>query len=147
LSEVRLPTVADVMTRGVVTCALESTIEDVAKLMVEKDIRSLVVENKIGNPVGMVTSGDIVKSVAKRLKPSTKVSDIVSKELISIDSQADIVEAAELMNAKGIERLAVTEEGRVTGIVTTKDVLKYSPRYLHEFSITLEKLERIIKNL
>jgi len=52
-----------------------------------------------------------------------------------------------LMNDHGIKRLAVTEDSRIIGILTSSDVLKYSPRYIHEFAKTLDKIDTIIKKL
>lgn len=126
---------------------MECTIEEVAMLMTEEDTRSVVIENKIGKPIGIVTGGDIVKAIARKLNPKTKVEEILSKELITVDAGADIVDAATTMNEKNVKRLGVMEKGKLIGIITVNDVLKYSPKYLHEFSKTLEKLDAIIKKL
>ncbi len=143
----KLPPVKEAMRRGVESCGVDCTIEDISQMMVERDTRTIIVNNKIGNPMGLVTGGDIVKAVAKKLSPKTKVSEIVSKELISVDSELDIIEAARVMNKKGIKRLAVTDGGKLIGVLSTKDVLKYSPQYIIEFSRTLDRLDEIIKKL
>jgi predicted transcriptional regulator len=143
----KLPHVKEAMRKSVDYCSIDCTIEDAAKLMVEKDVRVILIKNKIGNPIGLVTSGDIVKAIAKKLSSKTKVEEIVSKELIKVDSEMDIIDAAQVMKEKGIKRLAITEKGKLTGILTANDVLKYSPKYLHEFSRTLDKLDTIIKKL
>ncbi len=139
--------VKEAMTKGAVSCQEETTVKNVAKLMVDKDIRSAVVLNKIGKPVGIVTGGDIVKAMAKSLKPETPVSNIISKGLISIDSKSNIIEASDIMNDKNIKRLVVVEKGNVVGILSVHDVLKYYPRYLSEFSKTMGKLDKIIARL
>jgi CBS domain-containing protein len=143
----KLLKVSEAMSKGVASFDADSTIEQAAKLMTEKNVRTIIVENKIGSPVGLVTGGDIVKSVARKLGPNIKVDEIVTKELITIDADADIMDAAKIMNEKNIKRLAVVDKGKIIGILTANDVLKYSPKYLHEFSVTLEKLDAIIKKL
>ncbi|RMF91699.1 MAG: CBS domain-containing protein [Methanobacteriota archaeon] len=143
----KLPTVSEAMTRGAISCEESCTIEEVAKLMVEKNIRSVVIQNKIGKPIGLATGGDIVKAMAKRLSPETKVSEIIGKELITVEADADIIDATEIMNKRNIKRLVVVDKGEVVGIITVKDVLKYSPKYLQEFAKTLDKLDTIIKKL
>ncbi len=143
----KLPQVSEAMGKSVAYCSVDCNIEDVAKLMVEKDIRAIIIKNKIGNPIGIVTGGDIVKAVAGKLTSKTKVEEIISKELISVDSEMDIVDAAQVMKDKGIKRLAITDTGKLSGILTANDVLKYSPKYLHEFSVTLDKLDNIFKKL
>lgn len=142
-----LPKVKEAMSKDVVYCSMDYSIVEAATLMVEKNIRSIIVQNKIGNPIGLVTGGDIVKAVAKQLPLNTKVSELVDKDLISISGDSDIVDAAQLMEEKNVKRLAVSHKGELIGILTASDVLRYSPRYLNEFSKTLEKLDSIIKNL
>jgi predicted transcriptional regulator len=143
----KLPQVKEVMGKSVAYCSIECTIEDAAKLMVEKDTRVIIIKNKIGNPIGLVTGGDIVKAIAQKLTSNTKVEEITSKELITVESETDIIDAAQVMKKKGIKRLAVTDKGKLSGILTANDVLKYSPKYLHEFSVTLDKLDTIFKKL
>jgi predicted transcriptional regulator len=143
----KLLNVGDAITRGFETCQTDCTIGEVAEMMVKRYTYTVVVENKIGKPIGLIIGGDIVKSVAKKLTPKTKIEEIVSKELITVDAGEDIMDAATLMNDKNIKRLGVMEKGKLIGILTANDVLKYSPKYLHEFSSTLEKLDSIIKKL
>ncbi len=143
----KLPPVKYAMRRGVDSCSVDCTIEDISQMMVDMDTSTIIVNNKIGNPMGLVTGGDIVKTVAKKLSPKTKVSEIVSKDLITVDSGMDIIEAGKLMNEKGIKRLGVTDDGKLSGVLSAKDVLKYSPHYIIEFSRTLDRLDRIIKKL
>jgi predicted transcriptional regulator len=135
------------MTKGLVSCQADCTIEEVAKLMVDKNTRTIIVENKIGKAVGLITGGDIVKAVAKNLATDTKVDEIVSKSLIKIEADEDIMDAAKILNQKNVKRLAVTDGGKLLGILTANDVLKYSPKILHEFSSTLEKLDSVLKKL
>jgi len=139
--------VKNAISKEVITCQSDCTIEEISKLMVEKNIRTVIIENKIGNPVGLVSGGDIVKAVAKKLPSNTTAGEIVGKELIKIDSNEDIVTAATLMNDSDIKRLAVVENEKIVGVLTSTDVLKYSPQYLQEFASTLEKLDSIIKKL
>jgi predicted transcriptional regulator len=143
----KLLNVGDAITKGFESCQTDCTIVEAAEKMVIKVTHTVVVENKIGKPLGLITGGDIVKSIAKKLTPKTKIEEIVSKELITVDAGEDIIDAATLMNDKNIKRLGVMEKGELIGILTANDVLKYSPKILHEFTNTLEKLDSIIKRL
>jgi predicted transcriptional regulator len=135
------------MTKGVVSCEEDCTVEQVAKLMVRENVRSVIIENKIGKPVSIVTGGDIVKAMAKKLSPGTKVSEIIGKELITVDANSDIIDASEIMNNKNIKRLVIMEGGEAVGIFTVTDILKYLPGYLQEFAKAFNKLDVIIKKL
>ncbi|MDJ0269231.1 MAG: CBS domain-containing protein [Aigarchaeota archaeon] len=116
--------VRDVVVREVVSVDVDASVEKAAKLMVENDIGGLLVTEK-GKPVGVVTERDMLKKVTARgLSPgSVKVRDIMSSPLITIDANATLEEAAELMSRKKIRRLIATEAGKVIGIFTQRDIL------------------------
>jgi len=121
--------VKDVMTSPVFTVGVSDTADNVAKLMAKRDIGSIVVVDKKGNPVGMVTDMDLVKRVtAKNLLPS-KVSakDVMTKPLVTIDSEMDVTDAARKMTQLKIRRLAVIDQGKLTGIIAGKDIVRITP--------------------
>jgi CBS domain-containing protein len=80
--------------------------------------------------VGMVTDRDIaVRVVAEGKDPeTTKVMDIASRELITIDPQQDLDEALHLMARHQVRRLPVVEEdGKLVGVVAQADVAEHAP--------------------
>jgi CBS domain-containing protein len=73
-------------------------------------------------PIGIVTERDIVRRVvAKKLPVDTKISEIMSKSLITIDPDASLKEAARVMSSNKIRRLPVLKENRLVGIVVASD--------------------------
>lgn len=78
--------------------------------------------------VGILTERDILKNVvAKNMNLDTKVSEVMTRNIFSIDAEADMEEASELFNKHHIRRLVVTERGNITGILTARDVAKSIP--------------------
>ena len=74
-------------------------------------------------PIGIVTERDILKSIAyRRTKPETKVVEIMSKPLISLEANATLGEAAETMIKNKIRRLLVTQNDKYIGIITQRDL-------------------------
>ena len=116
--------IADFMSSPVLSIDAESTAEDGAKHMCEKNITSLLIKEK-QEYVGIITLTDLVKRlVAKGLDPkSTKLISLMSKPLISMGHHMPLSEANEVMFAKNIKHLAVTKEGNIVGMVTTKDMI------------------------
>jgi acetoin utilization protein AcuB len=57
----------------------------------------------------------------------TKVSDWMTKNPITIDAKATIIEAIHLLKEKNIRRLPVMRDGKLAGIVTERMLLSYSP--------------------
>jgi len=102
----------------------ETSITEVARLMAEKDIGSVLVSVE-GKEVGMLTERDILKKVvAKGLDPnSVKAGQLQTKPLVTIDENARLEDAADLMAGQKIRRLPVIDkEGEIVGIVTTRTI-------------------------
>jgi CBS domain-containing protein len=131
--------IEEIMTREVVTIALESTLYEAAKIMGEKHIGSLIV-SKYDTPVGMITERDLLSEVSASgidlekdwLLGTTsikeeKVERFMSYPLTTICLTARIKEAAQMMIEKKIRRLAVFECGKLVGIVTASDLIRSLP--------------------
>ncbi|MEM4312323.1 MAG: CBS domain-containing protein [Nitrososphaerales archaeon] len=119
--------VKDWMSRSVVSLDLSSSLEDIARVMREGKISSVVITDG-GKPVGMITERDLViKVIAKGLDyKSLRAKDIMSFPLITINKDKELEEAANLMIMKGIRRLVVIEDEtkQMVGIITTSDIAR-----------------------
>ena len=85
-----------------------------------------------GAPVGIVTERDVTWKVAgEGLDPKTvKVSEIMSTPLITIDPDADLIEAAKMMEKHRIRRLAVVRKGILYGVLTAIDIARHIEGYV-----------------
>jgi len=130
--------VRDIMVSPVISVGEEDTIADVAKLMDEQGVGSVVVVSHNGEPVGIITARDIVrKVVARGLDPAkVKASDVMSSPPIEIGADEDVREAARRMARFDVRRLIVKHRGRMVGIVTSKDLLAALPSLM---DVVLEK--------
>ena len=92
--------------------------------MVNNDIGAVIVIEK-GKPVGIITEKDVLEKVIAKNKNiyETTADEIMSKPLISIESDHRIKEALELMRKHQIRRLAVIEKDVLIGIVTERRLL------------------------
>ncbi|MCS7113208.1 MAG: CBS domain-containing protein [Nitrososphaerota archaeon] len=124
--------VKHVMSSPVVTVGEGSTVLKASKLMDRYDIGSLIVVDKDGNPLGMITDMDIIKRViAKNLKPRrVKVEEVMSKPLITIDQDADLATAARVMRNHRVKRLGVMYKGKLIGIISSKDIVTVTPELI-----------------
>ena len=117
-------TVRDAMTTNPCTIDADKDVAYAAKMMKDEDVGvAPVVEGK--QLVGVVTDRDIAVKVVAEGKDarSTKVREIASKDVITIDPQQDLDEALRLMAQHQIRRLPVVEEdGKVVGILAQADV-------------------------
>jgi CBS domain-containing protein len=134
--------VRDAMTSNPQTVSSDSTVADAARLMRDEDVGSLpIVEGD--RLVGTVTDRDItIRVVAEGRDPqSTRVQEVASRDLVTIDPQQDLDEALRLMARHQVRRLPVVEEdGRLIGVVAQADVAQQADE--ERVGETVEQISR-----
>jgi len=116
--------VKDVTPKVIISVDVETSVTEAAKVMLENK-RGAVVVTENGDPVGLVTERDVSRKVAaKGLHPQlVKVRSIMTSPLITVDMEAPVAEAIDLMLTRGIKRLLATENEKIVGVFTQGDVL------------------------
>lgn len=113
--------VSDIMNK-VVAIDETVTLKEAAKIMTDRDIGSIIVLK--GEKIkGIITDRDILRSMNKS---SQKVSSMMSRDVITIDENESIDNAAIIMSENNIRKLPVISEGKVVGIITATDIIKNS---------------------
>jgi len=120
-----MPTVRDFMTTNVIMIDVQGTVLDAAKLMHQQDVGDLVVmEGKVAK--GIVTERDLVRRVMALKKPlDTRVCEIMSDPLITIEDDSSLRDAARKMVKYKIRRLPVTKKNVLVGIIATSDFARH----------------------
>lgn len=116
--------VQNVMTEDIITVDADANLGDAMRTMVERDIGSVVV-TRDGEIVGILTERDVLKSVvADAQAAQRKAGEVMSGPVITVDANAAIGQAVDLMAEKKIRRLLVSQAGQIRGIVTERDLMK-----------------------
>jgi CBS domain-containing protein len=114
--------IREVMTESVVTAPPEQSVREIAELMRERNVGSVVLIEE-QRPVGFVTDRDLAVSViADGRDLGDHAADHASSPVITARAEMQIEEAAELMVRHGVRRLVVVDDDRLTGIVTLDDI-------------------------
>ncbi len=124
--------VKDVMSSPVVTINENAPANRVAELMDKNDLGCIIVTNKEGHPLGIITERDlVVRVMAKNVKPDVpKAHEVMTSPLITIEPGTTINEAARRMSRLNIRRLGVIYKGQITGLLSSKDVLGVMPELI-----------------
>jgi len=135
MSEIGLRTrmvVKDVMSSPVVTLDEDAPSNKAANLMADNELGCVIVTNKAGKPVGIITERDLViRVLAKNLVPdAVKAKEIMTSPLVTIEPEATISEAARRMSRLNIRRLGVVYKGNLVGLVSSKDILGVMPELI-----------------
>jgi CBS domain-containing protein len=113
----------EVMTHGVVTARPEADVLEVARLMRDHGVGSVVICDAEGEPAAMVTDRDLaVRALAEERPLNDPVGEHVSRPLVTGEPEMDLEEAAALMVRHRVRRLPVVEGGELVGIVTLDDI-------------------------
>jgi CBS domain-containing protein len=116
---------AGLIVRDPVSTVLLSThVLDVAKIMVEQNVGSVVVVRDY-EPLGIITERDILERVVLANKNANEVvaQEIMTAPLLTIDSNRKIDEALAIMRKNHLRRLVVVNGDRLVGIVTERRLL------------------------
>jgi CBS domain-containing protein len=116
-------TVQEAMTSNPTAITPDTSVQEAARLMKTEDVGALpIVED--GRLTGVVTDRDLaVRAVAEGLGTETPVRQLASKDVVTVDPEQSLEEAARLMGQHQIRRLPVVEEdGRLVGMLAQADV-------------------------
>ncbi len=128
--------VGEVMRTDVKKVDMDESVEKAAQIMRDERIGSVVVigEKKVK---GIVTTSDIVyKHVATGMGKT--VREIMTTDLVTIEPNKSIEEAANIMVKKNVEKLLVFDGGSLVGIITNNDILRIEPAL---FETLLERMK------
>ena len=114
--------IGDVMTGTVVTAGRSATLADVATLMRDRNVGSVVICED-GRPQALITDRDLALAIgADGAEPNAQVDGHATRPLVTGDAEMDIEEAAALMVQHRVRRLPVLSDGELSGIVTLDDL-------------------------
>jgi CBS domain-containing protein len=118
--------VREVMTPAPETIQADRPAAEAAKLMKDADAGMIPVMDN-GTLLGTVTDRDIaLRVVAEGKDPqSTPVREVASKKVVTIEPDADLDEALQLMAKHQVRRLPVVEGGRLVGVLAQADVARF----------------------
>ncbi len=120
----------------------DSTVFQALEMMAEKNVSGLLIlEN--GKMVGIFTERDYARKLILkgRLSKNTKVSDLMTRNILYVNTQNTIDDCMNLMTAKRVRHLPVIDNGRLAGILTIGDLVK---QIISEQQTTIHHLENYI---
>jgi len=117
--------VSAIMTKNLITVDSNTTVFQIANLMEKGGIGAILVK-KDNVPAGIITDRDFAIKIAVNKYPlDTPVHKIASYPLLKINANDSILAAAELMSSKKIRKLAVVNDDKVIGIITSTDIVTH----------------------
>ncbi|OLC78338.1 MAG: hypothetical protein AUH78_02790 [Gemmatimonadetes bacterium 13_1_40CM_4_69_8] len=140
-------TVRDVMTPHVYTAKPDQTLGEVAKFLLEHDVRALPVVDDSGALVGIITHRELLRHLIPSYLQRTKsgefraptaaqlqrgsadprrllVKEAMARTVLCLSEEQTLSDVANLMNSKDVDRFPVVREGTVVGFLTRADLIR-----------------------
>jgi CBS domain-containing protein len=121
--------IREIMTNNPACCTPDSTVQDVARMMLENDCGCIPIVDSLAGmkPVGTITDRDItIRTVAANHNPiNMKASEIMTTNIATVKPQMSVEECFDIMEDREIRRvLVVDEQGKCCGIVAQADIVQ-----------------------
>jgi CBS domain-containing protein len=118
---------AVMMSRRILTASPSTPVVKAARTMSDAKIGALLVLEEDGRYIGIISETDLVRKVlaAEREPSQVLVSEVMMAPIITIEIDRSAHEASDLMAERAIRHLAVTEDGRIVGMLSVRDLLRY----------------------
>lgn len=115
--------VKDIMNKSLISADSATTVFQIANLMAKGGIGAIIVK-KDNIPAGIITDRDFaIKITTQKLPLDTPIDKVASYPLATINLNESILVAASMMSSKKLRKLAVVENEKVIGIITSTDLV------------------------
>jgi predicted transcriptional regulator len=140
----------DIMTQNVITVRQSSTIEELARLLVDNKISGAPVVDGKGNLIGIVTENDLIRknkrfhiptiirlfdafimlqsqsAIEEEIKAmaAATVGDIYSKQLVTVSEETPVDEIATIMSERKVHLIPVVDGKKIKGIIGKVDIIR-----------------------
>ena len=118
--------IKDCMTKNVISVGASEPVAVAARLMSRYNLGALPVQNTDGRLCGMVTDRDVVLRcvAARRDAEHMRVGEMMSTGILAVEASEDISRAAQMMSRAQLRRLPVTQNGKLTGMLSMADLAR-----------------------
>ena len=111
--------VAELMTREVVTASPATPVAELARLLLAHGIGGMPVVDEAGLLVGMVSGFDVIS------KAGDTAGEVMSRGVVFVTEDAGVEDVVRLMGLHGIRRVPVCRDRRIVGIISRSDLLRH----------------------
>jgi CBS domain-containing protein len=120
-------TVADLMTKDVLTVEPSDTIGEAAEKMHDANVGAVVVVEDMVRIVGIVTERDLLRAVAQRARAAeARVRQWMTPDPLTIPPETSVDEARKIMFDNNFRHLPVVKDGRTLGIVSLRALSRWA---------------------
>lgn len=117
--------VKDIMTTNVVTVRPDATMREAASLILRHGVSGLPIVDDRHRLLGVISEWDLLQILEAPWTESDPIEDHMTRDPMCIDEETSLVDAVDLFQAHRIRRLPVTENGKLVGLISRHDLIRF----------------------
>jgi CBS domain-containing protein len=126
-----------VMTTDILFVKRRTPIYEAMRILVDKNITGLPVVNDDMTLAGIISEKDVLKLLYDIKDRAGNVEDFMTANICSFDADDNLVDITECLINNNFRRVPITSEGKLVGIISRKDIIKYILQLRHKNKMTV----------
>ncbi len=114
-----------VMTTEVQTVSRQTPIYDAVKMLLDSDITGLPVVDDDMTLLGIITEKDVLRLLCQVEDDSATVEQFMTRDVASFDADTELIAICECLIGSDFRRVPITSNGKLAGIISRRDIIKY----------------------
>jgi CBS domain-containing protein len=121
-----------IMTTDVAYVKKQTPIYEAIGILVERNITGLPVVNEDMTLAGIISEKDVLRLLYEVEDKPGKVEDFMTKGIVSFNQEDSVIDIAECLIKNPFRRVTITSEGKLAGIISRKDIIKFILQLRHK---------------
>ena len=127
----------NIMVTDIITVKKQTPIYEAIRILVEHNITGIPVVNDDMTLVGILSEKDVLKLLYETHDKPGVVEDYMTENPVSFDQDDNLIDITECLIKNNFRRVLITENGKLAGIISRKDIIKYILELRHKDKATV----------
>lgn len=114
-----------IMTTDVITVNRQTPVYDAVEILLDNDVTGLPVVDDDMTLAGIITEKDMLKLLSAPVDESATVADFMTDNVVTFEKEVDLIAVCECLIESNFRRVPVVSDGKLAGIISRKDIIKY----------------------
>ena len=132
--------VKDIMTTNLITVTPETSVGQAMKILTENEITGMPVVDDYMNLVGIISEKDVLELLHDIENNDHNVERFMTTDVAYFEQDTNLIDICDFLTKKDFRRVPITSNGRLVGILTRKDIIRYIVDYQDLFKDIMPKI-------